>query len=759
MIQNRRVLTGIKDSLNNIRFKDGTPLSNDYFRVFDMPEKFYAGKNSFRIRANNNNLVRGSNIYIDIVDGNGDPIYYEVLDAVPSDDSRVVVVYIYGDTPQGSMDIYIAGRAKISPKNGSELPYSNNEGDNKYKNNPNIYWTKRTVTVPNEANRDEILFSKRPEIEYFERKALYKKVSGSSDRLEYVSGSGNQTVELQSSIAQLQTTSPTFVSDGGSTTIFDPEVDGDKLISKQEEGDDFYEVPTIKSNGFEFSKEMAGGKIFVGVGDGYQARIVSVIDKYTAEVDRLFNSGGFEAQSNFTASYWATTDQLDTVASESFLQLNIRGMEPDAGVVDKIDVSYKPYGTFGDFIDVGSIKIEEQNILTIPDEYDINKFGVTEKAIGSLEQGTDYLNYWNFNEYSGSGFDIVVGNPSIFDSGVNVSFSGSLVNLEAPYIGSFQLDNTYAIDGLKDTEYKLEFSSRYNKEESDGDGYKQIDIYISGSNVDRNDVEIPHLMNVELESETFGYYIGSINTSVGSTFIKNSIYFKTIDDNDFIVSFVIRNGTNWDFKDIAVYPRFETGFSPNRHSFFVPIQSLKKNNELVINVEYGNKSGVVSGVSNTLIGLYFSGSENNVNEIVDQEYVEEIVANYISGSGSMGSDYFPKQILFPDADGEVSQSSLLKFDYDTDELQVGDTTIGTSSIGFETRRLIIKRGDNEDIVVTGSINVDSDGDTDMVNFTSASQSKVKIDKNGLFSLGEMQETPTAITGGFMYSGSGFWVGV
>ena len=63
-------------NLSTIRFFDDSPLSNNYFNVVDFPARLTAGKNLIKFNAANTTLVDNSRIHIEILDSNGNPIYY-----------------------------------------------------------------------------------------------------------------------------------------------------------------------------------------------------------------------------------------------------------------------------------------------------------------------------------------------------------------------------------------------------------------------------------------------------------------------------------------------------------------------------------------------------------------------------------------------------------------------------------------------------------------------------------------------------------
>ena len=109
---------GLKDLPYDI--VDTDPLSLDFFRIVDFPDNFQAGKNLFKIRAHPTNFVDGAEIYIEILDYNGSPVYYEPLRYREADGTRVISVYIYPDTSPGPAVVYLASRAKINPETGEQ---------------------------------------------------------------------------------------------------------------------------------------------------------------------------------------------------------------------------------------------------------------------------------------------------------------------------------------------------------------------------------------------------------------------------------------------------------------------------------------------------------------------------------------------------------------------------------------------------------------------------------------------------------------
>ena len=138
---------------------DKSRTSHRYFQVTEFPRKFTAGKNIIKLRAKGNVLVPNSVIHTEILDAQNNPIYHEILNYVESDGTRVIVVYIYPDTPPGIATVYIAGRAsRIRELRTGKIPFSENPASDNYKDNPNIKWLRTIPVQPSVENTSEILF-------------------------------------------------------------------------------------------------------------------------------------------------------------------------------------------------------------------------------------------------------------------------------------------------------------------------------------------------------------------------------------------------------------------------------------------------------------------------------------------------------------------------------------------------------------------------------------------------------------------------
>jgi hypothetical protein len=179
---------GLKDFDYAIRDTDA--ISRDYFNIVEFPNRFTAGKNLFKLKAQIGNLVDQSEVYIEILDFNGNPIYYEPINYIEKDGTRVISVYIYPDTSPGIATVYLASRARVNINDGTTIPFSRDVNDPNYYNIPNILW-QRTVTVaPKARNNTEIIFTQYPRVTLSEVIQPYQQPVDIFNVLTVVSASG-----------------------------------------------------------------------------------------------------------------------------------------------------------------------------------------------------------------------------------------------------------------------------------------------------------------------------------------------------------------------------------------------------------------------------------------------------------------------------------------------------------------------------------------------------------------------------------------
>src|SRR6056300_1669699 len=135
--------------------------NSDYFRITEFKDTFTGGKNGFLIEGSEY-LKESTEIKIELLDVNGEPIYYEPGNGIPEyyeGISKLVSVYVYNDTPIGLGKITILGELKEYDENGVKRPIPT-EWQGAY----NVKWERTFQINKNLANEDRVRFYRRPQV-------------------------------------------------------------------------------------------------------------------------------------------------------------------------------------------------------------------------------------------------------------------------------------------------------------------------------------------------------------------------------------------------------------------------------------------------------------------------------------------------------------------------------------------------------------------------------------------------------------------
>lgn len=662
MIQFKRKLYGL-DKLH-YDYIDTDSRSRNIFRLLEFPETFNLGKNQFKLLANNEVLVKNSRIYIDIVDANGEAIYYEISPIANKDNSRSIIVYIYPNTPAGNCTVRMASRLGIDPRSKEKIYYNDNIIDE-----PNVLWSKVVNVSPYLASESRIKFLKEPRVKYLERQQFLQEFSGSRTLVNALP-TGTGSISINSPIRPMQ-----FIDDPRSIEKTDikirevgqPSVTGNSTgISNVYSIPYFSENSIITSDGFEFSSSMQGGIIYArkiliqSPADAaestlffnitYSASIVNVISKNQIEVyppfsidfsysttdgrSVPFSIRKFANHTNFTASYYNTLSLTSSLTTQSFVELNLYDIEPVSGIVDSVNVSYKPINSFGDFIDLGDYTIRPKNLLVDSGSIIFSpKDGIVEYPIGYFTSGSaGYSRYWE---------NYVVGNTTASvsgsDNGVDVKISDGIVI----YHTNSGSDGRYVYARPKslydayitgDTEINLKFSTFSQLREIDHINFAQLDVYISGSVNLITDVVSSTLPLSPVKNADLGIYVGSV-TSKDGIIKDNDISFIVKNDSYIRPVFVVRTGI-WHIGKIQMLPRQELGFGPNQSKLFVPLDDVKRETELIMRVQYADKVGIRSEIDTLIYGVLFRGGSQ-----IQFSELENVPKTVASGSFISSGSY------------------------------------------------------------------------------------------------------------------------
>ena len=137
-----------------VAIDDFSTTSPDYFRVTKAPTELYSGLNIFKFKGNPSLFVDEAPVYIEVLDSNGSPIYYEVgLDFESAEQSAVVTIHINEDVTPGTGYIVMCGIVKQSAE-GILLDTSG----------INLRWHIPVYIDPSKRNETEIVFDSLPSV-------------------------------------------------------------------------------------------------------------------------------------------------------------------------------------------------------------------------------------------------------------------------------------------------------------------------------------------------------------------------------------------------------------------------------------------------------------------------------------------------------------------------------------------------------------------------------------------------------------------
>ena len=136
--------------------------NSTYFRISEFKDTFSGGKNGFLIEGSEF-LKETTEIKIEILDVEGNPIYFEPGDGIPEyyeGVSKLISVHIYEDVPIGIGKITILGELKNYLENGDVIRPIPDDWKGLY----NVKWERDFKINRLLSNEDKVRFNRRPVI-------------------------------------------------------------------------------------------------------------------------------------------------------------------------------------------------------------------------------------------------------------------------------------------------------------------------------------------------------------------------------------------------------------------------------------------------------------------------------------------------------------------------------------------------------------------------------------------------------------------
>ena len=405
--------SSVRENIKDINtfIVDTSQRSANYFRVSDIPQVLQKGKNLLRITAHPTNLVEGSQVYVDVRDSNGNPIYYEIPDYLEDDKSRVISIWIYHDkgddnTPNGDATITIAGIANVD-LNGNQLP-------EKHRGKINVKW-ETTVNVDRDrANTSEVIFDSKnlPIVTVSQSIESYENQPQAGEQLNLTSQTGKVTYISRGDTPIIQT------KDG--STFNSEMVSGSIILNNFTE--DARPLTTIEN---PLSSTFFSSSIKEILSSTVLKPNTHFTTSFSGRED-VIHTFDFIGEADYNIQYFRSGSNVSTENKRNFVNLTLTNVDPITGVVDKVRILQKSDGLPGDF--------ELLNEVSVPFSSSINiKAPIPSKNL----KDPKILKLLYLNSQGGISRTETISSPFVFD-GENIYIGGS----ENLISGSIFISNT-----------------------------------------------------------------------------------------------------------------------------------------------------------------------------------------------------------------------------------------------------------------------------------------------------------------------------
>ena len=412
-------------------FVDDDNPNSEYFKITEFKETFTGGKNGFLIEGCPE-LKESSEIKIELLDVEGNPIYFEPGDGIPEyyeGTSKLISVHVYEDTPIGLGKITILGELKQYKDSFGALVDIPNEWRGVY----NVKWERTFQVNKNLSNETTVRFYKRPSVTITELiKPIFSKSIPTVTDTGHVHG-----FSITPSVGENITTWRAGTSYGLRLTSGSWDVDVDENII------------TITN-------------------PSYQARIIEVLDSKQVLVDIPYTENNivtdFESGS-YSVTYTDFQNQVvgETSLTGSFAKVDISQLKTFVGDVARVKVFRKSRNAVGDFQFVQESKLESSELLR-----DITTTSDTELSYGRFDEN-NLTNYW----VTSSDSHPTSINSDVLSQAVKIDYDENIGGVQ-------RLITSESISVSSDVEYTLNFRTLLSG--SLDDSGKTIRAFFSSSN-------------------------------------------------------------------------------------------------------------------------------------------------------------------------------------------------------------------------------------------------------------------------------------
>ena len=586
---NRKTIINSGLQFTPVWFEDRSLTSPDYLQISEFPSRLTAGKNLFKLRGHPNSLRVGGILNIEILDYNGNPIYFEVLNYLDDDKSRVIAIYIYEDTAAGDCTITIVAEAVNVPSIWQRLP--------------NVKWSRSISVNPQITNDSEIIFEVIPEITISEQigphlnrvyDGLLQFPTQTAGVVKYISYNGQSAIELSGSI---------FTKDmvNGTLTVNTP----------------INPTPpapyTISTTAFNTTIKKVLSPTLALLDTGYEVYTSSSLASHTYTA--------FDA-SSYSLLYETTPTYVETQNSESYALVEIKGLQPSTGDVSRVKLFMNNNGTVGAWELINDVELTETEIFVAS-----TSSIYPDTSIGLFTSQSIINTYWEAHTYQGR---IETTPPTLTQTTASLNDALQIVNAidisAKNAVSVAQIKSSYNGLFVNKSEYKITFDALGTKDIYDT---AVLSIYVSGSAFT---LDYTDYLNQELPVY-LGKRIGQL-TSNGTNRRFDDTVFSFIADytGTGTLLFVVESG-DWQISDIHTTSDNKIGYTPNYSRIKTLVPTIhKSNNQISFKTEYYNVAGVKSKQISAVYNKLWEGG----NRYIDGEYSMLTGSLYVADSLNSG---------------------------------------------------------------------------------------------------------------------------
>jgi hypothetical protein len=566
----------------NVFFTDTSLTSPDVFQITEFPTRLTAGKNLIKLKGHPTNLRIGSYLNIEILDFNGDPVYYEVVNYLDEDKSRIIAIYVYDETSPGTATITLLG--ELNEINGQPVPQE-------WEGRSNVRWSRTVEVNPTISNDSEIIFETLPSA------SLTEQVGVHLDRTY----PNNQQF-------------PTYTT--GTVRYFS-----------------YNNTPAFEISGGLFTQEMEGGTITVSSpvnptptpqytpsNTTYETTVRKVLSDTLMLLDDNFTVASSQSifthtytqfdYSSFSITYEADPVYTPTQNSESFANISLYGLQPATGDVSRIKIFLNGNGSIGTWEQINDIELEETELF-------INEANVFPNfRIGAFTSQSVIDTYWESNYYSGFvelSAPTLTWTSSSMANAVQVitGSSGDITAYNQVY--TFQTKTAYAATFVSESSYKITIDAIGTRSAVSGNNNPKLSVFLSGSAFLFDETDI---LNQELPTK-LGVRVGELEVTSNSQRFDDTVFeFEAPATGTAQLIFVIESG-EWTFSDIRTTTDNDAGYTPAYSKIRTEIPTKhKSSNQYRFRIDYFNVDGVKSRQSTYINNVDWQGG----NRYIDGEY-------------------------------------------------------------------------------------------------------------------------------------------